>query len=61
MRRSHNAAMGSVRSRSGLRNRHRSGQSTYSRKKKSTRADSYGAFTNGHRIRAERIAGTVIA
>lgn len=46
-----------IRARTGLRNRKRSGGSTYARRLKGHYADRYGAFANGHRTQAETIAG----
>lgn len=49
-----------MRHRTGLRNRFRSGRSSYSVKDKRRRADTYGSFERGHRTRAEVIAGTTL-
>lgn len=42
---------------SGLRNRFRSGKSTYCVKHKGRRADRYGSFTNGKQQGVDTIAG----
>jgi len=47
--------MDKPRLRTGLRNRHRTGRSTYSRENKAAVADRYGEFENGRRKTADRI------
>lgn len=49
------------RKQTGLRNRHRDGRSTYSRKGKGDRRDSYGSYTAGRQDRAEVIAGRTLS
>lgn len=47
-----------ARKRTGLRNKFRTGKSTYSIRKKSTEADRYGSWSQGKRVAgAEVIAG----
>lgn len=45
------------RKRTGLRNRHRAGQSTYSQRNKRRDADQYGTWVQGRRTKPEIIAG----
>jgi len=45
---------------SGLRNRHRNGKHSYSRKGKGSSRDSYGKFDNGRRVQPEKIAGRTV-
>jgi hypothetical protein len=44
----------------GLRNRFRTGRSTYSVERKSRTADRYGQYSNGKQIRADVIAGSIL-
>lgn len=48
------------RKRTGLRNRFRSGRSTYSKMYKKTYRDTYGHFENGRKLRTEVIAGRAL-
>lgn len=50
-----------MRKSSGLRNKYRSGRSTYNVKNKSAKRDVYGSWTNGTQIVLERINGTVLS
>lgn len=49
------------RKRTGLRNRHRDGRSTYSVKGKAAHRDSYATFANGRQTRPDIIAGHVLS
>lgn len=49
------------RSHTGLRNRHRSGRSTYSVKRKGSQRDIYGTFQQGKQMSPDVIAGHVLS
>lgn len=49
------------RKRTGLRNRHRTGRSTYSRAGKHDRRDTYGTWSSGRQDRPEVIAGRTLS
>lgn len=48
------------RKRTGLRNRFRNGQGTYSRLDKASTADRYGEWKYGQQTRSEKIAGSTL-
>lgn len=48
------------RKQTGLRNRYRSGRSTYSICHKSRTADKYGVYDKGRQLRADVLAGTAL-
>lgn len=50
-----------MRHRTGLRNRSRTGRSTYSKRRKSVAADFYGQWERGRVVRPEVIAGHALA
>jgi hypothetical protein len=52
--------MGRMRNRSGLRNKTRTGRSTYCAKDKSSVRDFYGTWINGRRTSAEKVNGRTI-
>jgi hypothetical protein len=49
-----------ARKRTGIRNRYRSGKSSYSVKGKSTSRDRYGKFTNGRQDTPDVVAGRTL-
>lgn len=49
-----------ARKRTGLRNRHRSGRSTYSAQNKCRQADMYGEYQNGRQLKNDVIASHVL-
>jgi hypothetical protein len=50
-----------MRKASGLRNKFRTGRSTYSIKAKNRKADKYGEWKAGIQVRSENIAGRVLS
>jgi hypothetical protein len=48
-----------MRKRTGLRNKFRTGKSTYAKRKKGAQADRYGSYVGGELRSSETIAGTL--